>query len=112
MLSLIKSFVSSFKTTIISIVVSLLIGFYFGWHLNNERHAVGVLKTIEEVREIETKNIQSSIIESEKTYNKINVEIERAESYLTAFKEESNTDVLMLDLPDATLRVLHDASGR
>lgn len=112
MLNLIKSFVSSGKTTIILIVVSLLLGFYLGWHLNNERHVVGVLETIEEVRKLETNNIKSSIISSENTYNKINLENERAESFFAAYKQETDIDVLLLKLPDATLRVLYDASSR
>lgn len=112
MLSLINSFFSSNKTTIILIIVSLAAGFYLGWHLNNERHMVGVLETIEEVRKLETNNIKSSIISSENTYNKISLENERAESYLTAFKQETDVDVLLLKLPDTTLRVLYDASGR
>lgn len=106
------SFFDSGKTYILLVVVSLSLGFYLGWHLNNERHVVGVLETIEEVRKLETNNIKSSIISSENTYSKINLENERAEKYIAAYKQETDIDVLLLKLPDATLRVLYDASSR
>lgn len=106
------SFFDSGKTYILLVVVSLSLGFYLGWHLNNEQHVVAVLETIEEVRKLETNNIKSSIISSENTYNKINLENERAEKYFAAYKQETDIDVLLLKLPDATLGVLYDASSR
>lgn len=106
------SIISSSKTTILLVVVSLIVGFYLGWHLNNEKHIAGVLDSIEDVRKIESNNIQSSIISSEETYKKINAEIDRANNLLRVYKKESETDVLDLQLPDATLGVLRSASGR
>ena len=111
LLDLVKSALSSISTQAILCVVAGLIGFYLGWHLHNEKVQTGVLDTIQEVRDIESNAIKSSVIYSESTYNKINKEIERANQITLEYRKLQNEDILDAQLPDDVVRMLYAASG-
>ena len=111
LLNLVKSVLSSISTQAILCVVAGLIGFYLGWHLHNEKVQTGVLDTIQEVRDIESNAIKSSVIYSESTYNKINKEIERANQITLEYRKLQNEDILDARLPDDVVRMLYTASG-
>ena len=106
-----KSTLSSISTQVILCVITGLIGFYLGWHLHNEKIQTGVLDAIQEVRDIESNAIKSSVIYSESTYNKINEEIERANHFTLEYKKHQNEDVLDARLPDDIVRLLYAASS-